>query len=411
MLHPYRVLELTDQRGCLCGKVLADLGAEVIKIERPEGDSCRRMGPFYRDIPGPERSLQWFFYNQGKKSLTLNIETRDGQQLFKHLLGTSHFLVESFDPEYLDGLGLGYNVVSHLNPQIIMTSITPFGQAGPYSYYKAEDINLMAMGGFMYIVGEPDRPPLRISIDQAFLLAGAQAAAATLTAHWHRQRTREGQHVDVSAQHCIMSTLANVIPLWELSHTNLKRVGSFLSGRGAGGLKQRLLFACKDGSISYTVMGGPLLSQGNRAVVKWMDEEGMADDFIRGWVWEEYDMARATQEVQNRLEGYFARFFLTHTKADIYREGLERGFMVAPVSEPVDIIRNPQLQARGFWTGVEHPELKTNLTYPGTFYRSSKVSSSARRAPLIGEYNREIYEKELGISREEIIILKQAGII
>lgn len=412
MLSAYRVLELTDEKGALCGKILADLGAEVIKIERPGGDSSRNTEPFYHDIPGSQRSLSWLFYNQGKKSVTLNIETRDGQRLFKQLVKTCDFLVEAFDPGYLDSLGLGYTSISRINPSIIMTSITPFGQTGPYSDYKADDITLLAMGGLMNIVGEPDRPPLQISIPQAYLLAGAQAAAATMTAHYHQQKTGAGQHVDVSAQQCVFSVLANVIPLWELSHTVLKRVGSYMTGRGAGGLKQRLLFACKDGSVNFTVMGGPLLSAGNRAVVQWMDAEGMADDFIRNWVWEDYDMARATPEIQSRLEEYFARFFLTHTKAEIYDEGLKRGFMVAPVSEPMDIIANPQLQARGYWVEQEHPGLNTRLTVPGTFYRSSQVTRQAAcRAPATGEHNLEIYEQQLGISRAEVIAFKLAGVI
>jgi crotonobetainyl-CoA:carnitine CoA-transferase CaiB-like acyl-CoA transferase len=412
MLSPFRALDMTDGKGSLCGKILADLGAEVIKVERPEGDSSRDSGAFYLGIPGPERSLSWFAFNQGKKSVTLNLETGDGQQILKRLVQTSHFLIESFEPAYLDRMGLGYEVMSQVNPSLVMTSITPFGQTGPYKDYKAEDITIMAMGGIMNVSGDPDRPPLRISAPQAYLLAGAQAAAATLTAHYFRQVRGEGQHVDVSAQQCVMSVLGNILPLWELSQINLKRVGSYLSGRGAGGIKQRMLFPCKDGNISFAVMGGPLLATKNRAMVKWMEEEEMVDDFIRNFNWDEYDLSRTNQQTQNRLEEYFIKFLITHTKAEIYNEGLKRGFMVAPVSEPRDILNNPQLKAREFWLEIEQPDLAATLTYPGAFYKSSQITPKKKlRPPHIGEHNLEIYEEELGISKERMQTLKKTGAI
>lgn len=412
MLSPYRVLDLTDERGSLCGRILSDLGAEVIKIEKPGGDSSRSVGPFYENIPDPEKSLFWAFCNLGKKGVTLNIETGTGQEILRELIKVSDFLIESFDPTYLDGLGLAYPAISKINQRIIMTSITPFGPTGPYRDYKASDITLMAMGGLMYITGEADRPPVRISAPQAYFLAGAQAAAATLTAHYFRELTGEGQHTDVSIQESVFSTLANVIPQWELVQIILRRVGSFLSGRGAAGTKQRLIYPCEDGDVLYIVLGGRIGAPSNRAVVAWMDEEGMADDFIRSWNWEEYDFAAATPEIQERLEEYFAGFFLIHTKEEIYSEGLKRGFMVAPVSSPRDIAENPQLKARDFWLQVEHPELKCKLAYPGTFYRSSEIDFEApHRAPLVGEHNMEIYEKELGISRDEIAKLNRDGVI
>jgi crotonobetainyl-CoA:carnitine CoA-transferase CaiB-like acyl-CoA transferase len=212
-------------------------------------------------------------------------------------------------------------------------------------------------------------------------------------------------------QESVLCVLANLISVWELTQTSLQRVGSFLSGRGAAGTKQRLIYPCKDGDILYIVFGGRIGAPSNSAIVKWMDEEGMADDFIRDWKWEEYDFAVATPEIQERLEGYFAKFFLTHTKSEIYSEGLKRGFMVAPVSTPKDIRENAQLQSRNFWIDLEHPELNATLTYPSTFFKSSEMPFEARcRAPLIGEHNQEVYEA-LDISKEEIIALKQANVI
>lgn len=412
MLGPYRVLDLSDEKGGLCGKILADLGAEVIKVELPGGDPSRRIPPFYHDFPTQKNSLHWAFCNRGKKSITLNLESRPGRELFKKLVVTSHFVVESFPPGYLEGLGLDYEVLKHARPDVIMTAITPYGQSGAYRDYAATDITLMAMGGFMYITGEPGRAPLRISVPQAYFLAGSQAAAATLTAHLHRRITSEGQYIDVSVQACIFSLLANVVPIWELSRMNLKRVGSFLSGRGSAGTKQRLIYQAKDGPILYVVLGGRIGAPSNRAVVQWMSEEGQADDFIRNWKWEEYDFAVTTPEVQERLEGYFCRFFAAHTKAEIYRQGLERHFMVAPVSSPADILANEQLKERGFWQEVHHPDRDTTFTYPGSFYESSEVpSANLPPPPRIGEHNAKIYCDELKMSAAELNGLKKAGVI
>ena len=137
LLDPYRILDLSDEKGVLCGKVLADLGADVLKIEPPGGDPMRHIGPFYHDTPDPEKSLYWFTFNTSKRSITLDITKSDGQKIFKRLAKTADFVIECFSPGYLDRLGLGYSVLSELNPRLIMTSITPFGQSGPYRDYKA----------------------------------------------------------------------------------------------------------------------------------------------------------------------------------------------------------------------------------------------------------------------------------
>jgi len=158
MLSPYRVLDLTDTNGLLCGKLLGDLGADVIKIERPGGDAARNLGPFYHDEADPEKSLFWFAFNTSKRGITLDIETAEGQETLKSLVKGADFVIESFPPGYLDRLGLGYSALEKINPRIILVSITPFGQTGPYKDYKAPDIVAFAMGGYMYPFGDPDRP-------------------------------------------------------------------------------------------------------------------------------------------------------------------------------------------------------------------------------------------------------------
>ncbi len=410
LLEKFRVLDLTDERGLFCGKILADLGADVIKIEKPGGDTARRIGPFYKNIPDPEKSLYWFFYNLNKRSITLNIETAYGQELFKKLVKTSDFVIESFPPGYMDSLGLSYSDLRVINPRIITTSITPFGQTGPFKDYKASDIVVMAMGGLAYITGSPESCPVRISFPQAYLLASAHAAAATMIAHYYRQTTGGGQHVDVSAQACVAGILTNLVPLWQLDRAIVKRQGAFMVGRG-GMFKTRNLWRCKDGYV-ISGLGGGRAGAGSQPLVKWIDDEGGAPEWFRTIDFASRDMAKETQESQNRIEEVVAQYFMKHTKAELYEKARQAGFMLCPVSSCKDIIENTQLQARDYWVKVEHPELGDTISYPGAFIKASKTPCIIkRRAPLIGEHNQEIYEVELGLSRDEICMLKEAQII
>ena len=208
MLSLYRVLDLTDEKGLFCGKLLGDLGADVIKIEKPGGDPARNIGPFYHDEVDPEKSLFWFAHNTSKRGITLGIEEAEGQETFKKLVKGADIVIESFPPGYLDKLGLGYSALEKVNPALIMVSITPFGQTGPYRDYKAPDIVAWATGGKMYPYGDVDRAPIRISHhSQAYLHAGAQAAIGVMMALCYREMTGEGQQVDVSVQEAVAQTV------------------------------------------------------------------------------------------------------------------------------------------------------------------------------------------------------------
>jgi len=411
LLGSYRVLDLTNEKGFLCGKILADIGADVIKIEKPGGDESRSLGPFYHDIPDPEKSLYWFAHNLNKRGITLDIESRDGQQIFKKLVQTADFIIESYTPDYLDKLGFGYTALSKINPRVIMTSITPFGLDGPYRNYKATDIVVMAMGGLMYITGNPDQPPLRISLPQAFLLASAHGAAATMVAHFYRETSGEGQHVDVSAQECVLWEIANAIPLWELNQNILRRAGSYMTGRWTG-TKQRLLWRCRDGYVLFYVLGGAFGVKTNKAIVAWMEEENMVPEYLKAFNWEVFDMANQTQEIQELIEVPIAGLFMKYTKEELYNEAQKRGIMLCPVCTSKDILENTQLKSRDFWVEVSHPELSTSITYPGAFAKLSQTPLTIKhRAPLIGEHNLDIYQGELGLSHSELTALQQRGVI
>jgi crotonobetainyl-CoA:carnitine CoA-transferase CaiB-like acyl-CoA transferase len=407
-----RVLDLTDEKGFLCGKILADLGAEVIKVERPQGDRSRNKGPFYHGIADAENSLYWFAYNNNKKGITLDIETDTGKTLFLKLVRKSDIVIESFPAGYMASIGLGYSDLCKTNPSIVMTSISPFGQHGLYKDYKASDLTLLAMGGLLYITGYPDRPPVRISFPQSWLLAGSSAASSTMVAYHHAKNTGEGQQVDVSIQASITWNITNTIPLWELNKIILARKGSVLSGRMGAGANQRIVWRCKDGYVAYIVFGGRLgISMGNLQLTSWIIDEGLADDYLKQFDWENYDMAVATQETQSKLESYVEKLFSKFSKLELYQEGLKRDIKIFPVYSPQDMAKDPQLHSRDFWFQVEHPELNDTITYPGFFYRTSEGDEKTISAPpLIGEHNQEIYSR-LGITEEELSQLKQSNII
>lgn len=408
LLGSYRVLDLTDEKGLLCGKILAECGADVIKIERPGGDPARNKGPFYRDIPHPEKSLFWFAYNVGKRGITLNIETADGQEIFRKLVKGADFVIESFTPGYTEGLGLSYAELSKVNPRIIMTSITPFGQTGPYKAYEACDITLMGMGGVMFSCGDADRPPVRISAEQARCHGGVHGAWASLVAHYYREMTGEGQHVDISIQECILWATNYLWQDWYYTKRHFARSGARSARAGASWLQ---VFPCKDGFIMFRVGTGAMLGPGQARFTEMMNEEGVAGD-MRDVKWAEMDMWAASESEVKHWEDVTAQYFLNHTKAELLERALKWDFMCVPVNTPKDIVEYPQLKARDFWEEVEHPELGATIKYPGDAFRvSAPIRQKRRRGPLIGEHNVDIYQRELGFSGETLIALKRGNII
>ena len=403
MLSPYRVLDLTDEKGLFCGKLLGDLGADVIKVERPGGDPARSLGPFYHDEADPEKSLFWFAFNTSKRGITLDIETADGQEVFKRLVKSADFVIESFPPGYMDNLGLGYSALEELNPGVIMVSITPFGQTGPYKDYKAPDIVAWAMGGYMHPWGDADRPPVRISHhSQAYLHAAAEAAVGAMMALHHREMTGEGQQVDVSIQSSVARVAYGFAMVWDMMKIIPHRGGQLLN------INITRMWPCKDGYVLWFFFGGGM-TRYNLPLVRWMESEGMADDFLKGFDWDTFDLTTLTQEVLDRLGEPTAKFFKAHTKAELLEGSVKHNVILFPVSNTADMLESAQLAARGFWVEVEHPELGTSITYPGAFAHASEAPPRiSRRAPFIGEHNQEVYEKELGISREELLTLKHA---
>lgn len=415
LLAGYRMLDLTDEKGLLCGKVFADLGAEVIKVERPGGDPARNIPPFYKDEVHPEKSLFWFAYNTGKKSITLDLTTADGRAVFRDLVKISDFVVESFPVGYLEELGLGYEALSQLNPRVILTSITPLGDGSPGRDYRADDLVLWALGGMMSLMGEKDRPPVRMNLLQSYFHAGVEAAVGSLAAHYPREITGEGQQVVVNMQACVVWTLMNEQAFPILHGNSVERNGVFV---GSTGMRQRTVFPCKDGYITILLAGGPLAFS-LTALVNWMAEKGMAPDFMREKDWSTWGPAtfmnekgEKVQKEIDTIEEAVTHFFMTMTKAEIYAEALKRRILLAPVATAADISASPQLAAREYFVPIEHEELGETILYPGPFAKLSLTPLRVvGRAPRVGEHNLDVYRGLLQYSREKVGLLKGVGAI
>jgi crotonobetainyl-CoA:carnitine CoA-transferase CaiB-like acyl-CoA transferase len=410
MLSPYRVLDLTDERGILCGKILADLGADVIQVEPPGGSSARRIGPFYQDQVHPERSLFWWAYAANKRSITLDPDTHDGRSLLLRLVKSADFFIESFAPGELAGLGLGYDALVAVNPALIVVSITPFGQDGPYAYYRAPDLIGMGMSGFMYLTGDPDRPPVRVGFPHFYLQGAAAGATGAMLAHAQRTVTGQGQYVDVSCQEAVARTLANAPQSYALEHTVIGRQGSY---RQTGGdTYMRITWACRDGFVNFQLSGGSGAGRSVNNLIEWMEEEGMGDPYLQELDWVKLGYGTITKDLLERVVPPVERFLLTHTKAELFEGAVARRILLFPVSTPRDILENAQLRARGYFQQVQHPDLASPITYPGPFVRASGAPLSLRRLPpRLGEHNAEIYVDELGLTREELARLREAGAV
>jgi crotonobetainyl-CoA:carnitine CoA-transferase CaiB-like acyl-CoA transferase len=410
LLGSYRVLDLTDEKGYFCGKILGDLGADVIKIENPGGDPDRNIGPFYKDQINPEKSLFWMYFNTSKRGITLNIESKEGKDIFTKLVKGADFVIESFQPGYMDSLGLGYGALSGINPGIIMTSITPFGQTGPYKDFKSSDIVVWAMGSSMSISGKPEMP-IRVGVPQSRIVGGLHAAAGSMIALYHREITGEGQYVDVSMQQACIPILVPAIEIYyllDLIPPRGEEFAAFGRPKPLGSIKIRYIWPCKDGSICMHLYGGAQLGQvkSATALTKWAVSEEKALE-LKDYNWAAYDGSKITQEERKRLEDLIITFLKTKTKKELYAMAREKAILLLPSNTLEDILESPQLAAREFWLEVEHPELSDSITYPKAFLKLTECPCKIRfRAPLIGEHNEDIYTKELGLTKEKIGILK-----
>lgn len=413
MLSPYRVLDLTTERGLLCGQVLGDLGADVIKIEPPGGSSARQLGPFYRDHPHPDRSLYWWAHNRNKRGITLDIHTPEGGALLKRLVTSAHFFIESENPGVLAEAGFGYADLAAINPALVAVSITPFGQDGPKAHYAESDLIIMAASGPLVLTGDDDRAPVRVSVPQGYAHASAQAAVAALIAHHERQGSGRGQHVDVSAQQAVAQATQSGILAAPLGEREFLRL--------AGGVKMgpvvvRLVWPAKDGYVSIGFLFGSAMAHFTRRLMEWVQEEGFCDAATRDKDWVAmgalfFGAPEMIAEYE-RLCTIVESFSRSKTKDELLQAALQRGLLIAPVLTLEEVLTSEQLAARDYWQALEHPELGRSVQYPGPFGKFSvSPIRYRRRPPTVGEHNREIYVDELGLTEAQFSELQRKGVV
>lgn len=410
MLSPYRVLDLTDERGLLCGKILADLGADVLQIEPPEGSSARRLPPFLGDEPGLDRSLYWWAYAANKRAITLDLTRADGRALFERLAASAHFVIESGRPGELAALGLGYERLAAINPALIVVSISPFGQTGPYASWLASDLVGMGLGGFMYVTGDPDRAPLRVGFPHFYLHGSAAAAVGALLANAQRALIGQGQYVDVSCQEAVTRSLANSVPAYAVEGAVIVRQGSYRQ-TGTDSF-MRITWPCKDGFVNFQFSGGASSGQSVNNFVRWMADEGMPDEYMLSLDFKAMGYGVITNEMMERIVPPVSRFLMQRTKQELFEGAIARRILLFPVATLADIRANPQLEARGFFRSAEFPDLAATLTLPGPFARASATPlRGGGRPPKLGAHNAEIYMGELGLARSDLVRLAGAGVI
>ncbi|MEX2158456.1 MAG: CoA transferase [Dehalococcoidia bacterium] len=414
MLSPYRVLDLTTERGLLCGQVLGDLGADVIKIEPPGGSPARNVGPFYKDEPDPNRSLFWWAYNRNKRSVTLDIEQQDAARaILRRLIEGAHFLIESHDPGYMASLGLSYDDVAAINPGIIYVSITPFGQTGPKAGWADSDLIVWAAGGPLALTGDSDRPPVRVSVPQAYAHASAEAAVAALIAHHERARSRRGQHIDVSAQASVdQATLSNALSA-PLGVPDVRRSSG---GSKYGPILVRGVYPASDGYVAISFFFGTALGPMTRRLMQHVYDEGFCDESIRDKDYIAYvELLLSGKEPESeyaRVRDALEAWTRSKTKAELLDAALERGLLIAPIAQVSESFDSEQLAAREYWQPLDHPELSMTVPYPGAFAKFSETPLRYRlRPPLAGEHNRALYIDELGMTEEEVFDLQANGAI
>lgn len=393
-LDDVRVIDLTEGLGGpRCTKILAELGADVIKVEPLVGDECRTFGPFADSQFDLESSLMFLYMNLNKRGVTLDIESTRGAEMLKKLVSTADILVENFPPGTLDQLGLGYEVLSEINPRLIVTSITDFGSSGPYRDYQATDLVLYALGGQMYVSGQYDSHPLTHAYNQSQMAVGMNAACATLTALYYQRETGEGQHIDVSAFECVASEVQ--LPIGRYAYTG----GIETRGPRERAKVQRGFIKVKDGYIGLNLSG--------RNTWETFSEflgipELLTDRFNTG-------SARSlhSQELNELLENALK----DRDKDEFWHSAVANSFTFQMVQRPEEAVQSPQLAAREFMVDVSHPRAGT-VQLPGDTYGFSETPWHVRRrAPLLGEHNDEIFGGELGFSREELTVLHESGVI
>jgi crotonobetainyl-CoA:carnitine CoA-transferase CaiB-like acyl-CoA transferase len=392
MLQSLRVVDLTTAQGMLCAQILADLGADVVQIEPPGGASGRTIGPFLDDIVDPERSLSWWAYARGKRSLVLDIAAEQDRPTLLRLIETADVLVESEPVGRLETLGLGDDVLEALNPALIHVSMTGYGRTGPKAHWAWTDLTLMAAGGPLAIAGDDDRAPVRVGVPQAFAHAAAEAAAGVMVALRGRLKTGLGQRVDLAAQSAVTIATQAFAMATAAGDQPIERSGI---GPKVGDLQLRQYWPAKDGMVSIAHLFGPIFGLPTRRLMEYVCEEGFCDKATRDKDWIEYGAmlldGREPLSEFERVKACVAACTASKTKAELLDAGLNRRLLIAPVFTMADMANSAQTAARGYLVKPKGEGPAAEIRYPGPFAKFSRSPiAPTRRPPRIGEHGEEV---------------------
>ena len=407
------VLELCGERGHLMGKLMGDMGARIIKVEPTSGVAERLVGPYKDDEPHHDMSLYFWAHNTSKQSLSVDIESKEGKNILKDIASSADVLIEDFSPGYLPSLGLGFEMLSSLNPGLVMTSLTGFGQDGPYRDYKSSDIVSLAMGGIMHSCGYddvPNTPPIRPSGDHGNKIASHYGLIGTLSALIHRDFTGRGQYIDASAHEACSSTTEAALP----TYLYQEKVVFRQTGRHHGAVPTPKTL-CKTSDNKYIIVF-QLFNNLNSwlSLVKWMTAEGMAEDLGDERFKEMARHRTRTSEEADYAFEIVRKFVAAHTAEEIYRGAQALKFPWGTVRSPEENLEDPHFAIdRDMFPDIEHSEFGDGVTfrYAGTPYKFSGTPWSATRAPLLGEHTFSILSNDLGYSKAKIDTLLDRGTI
>lgn len=397
-LSTYRVLDLADSNGAYCTKLFADLGADVIKIERPEGDPGRRMPPFVNDVPHSEKSLYFLHRNANKRGITLNLNTAQGKDIFRRLVKTADVVVENSAPGLMESLGLDYPQLQQINRKLIMAGITEFGRSGPYKSRKGSNLVDFAMSGVMITSGYPGKEPCLLPGSPAYDAASVHACIAILAAIYMRGTGGQGQYVDVSVHETSrMGLYPWIVPNYSYA---LNPGGPPPTSETRMGTSIYPVYPCKDGLIRVIaltprqwdalvrVLGSPevLLMEEWRS---FMYRIGNADD----------------------LYALVLEYTEKYTMLELFEAGKREGVPIAPILSIEDFYNSPHTKARQYFVEVDHP-VAGKGDYPGAPYKWTVTPAVMKRpAPCLGEHNVEIYCDELGFTKRDLVALRGAGVV
>jgi len=397
-LTGYRILDLTDSRGAYCTKLLADMGADVVKIEPPHGDVGRNTPPFLNGEPHREKSLYFLYRNANKRGITLNIESDEGKDILKELSKSADVLVENYSPGYMDSMGLGYDVLEGINPKLIMASITEFGPDGPWRDHKGSNIVDFALSGVMITSGYTGKAPTLLPGTPAYDAASEIADIEILAAIYCRDAIGKGQKVDVSVHEAARTGLYPwSVPIYSYA---LNPDGPPPAIESRLGAQIFPVYPCKDGFVRVIA----ITPRNWQALVRVLGspEVLMLPD------WENFIYRVGNAE---DLYAIMLEFTTKFTQIELWEAGFREGVPITPIYDIPTFTNSADATARKFFVEVDHA-VAGKGQYPGPPYKWSETQPSVRRpAPCLGEHNEEIYCGELGLTTGDITALRYAGVL